>query len=150
MKFTAEWAKRKCYSLTIILNGTILHTDLYTNPQYLLPSSCHPRHCMSSIHYSWVLWLRRICPRGEDFQKNAKLREAAPPTQPGNAPCHNKRWQDVKHPNTKRHPYNSICTGCIHTTRPKEIWLAAVIKWSISSSKCGCSWQAMVSRGIAL
>ena len=61
---------------TVILDETILHTDLYTKPtdthQYLLPSSCHPRHCTSSIPYSQALRLRRICSTNEDFQKRIR------------------------------------------------------------------------------
>ena len=51
---------------TVILDGTILHTDLYTKPtdthQYFLPSSCHPGHCTNSIPYSQALRLEEYAP----------------------------------------------------------------------------------------
>lgn len=49
-----------------------LETDLYTKPtdthQYLLTTSCHPKHCKDSIPYSQALRLRRICSKEETFQ----------------------------------------------------------------------------------
>ena len=57
--------------MTAILDGTTIHTDLYTKPtdthQYLSPESCHPKHYTTSIPYSQSLRLRRICSRVEDF-----------------------------------------------------------------------------------
>ena len=47
-----------------LCNGTIT-TDLYTKPtdkhQYLLQSSCHPKHTKRAIPFSLALRLRRIC-----------------------------------------------------------------------------------------
>ena len=68
IKFTAEWSREKVSFLdtTVILDGTILHTDLYTKPtdthQYFLPSSCHPGHCTNSIPYSQALRLEEYAP----------------------------------------------------------------------------------------
>ena len=43
----------------------VLSTDLYVKPtdthQFLLSSSCHPRHVMNSIVYSQALRIKRIC-----------------------------------------------------------------------------------------
>ena len=75
IKFTAECSREKVSFLdtTVILDGTILHTDLYTKPtdthQYLLPSSCHLRYWTSSMPYSQALRLRSICSKKEDFRK---------------------------------------------------------------------------------
>ena len=47
-----------------------LPTDLFVKPtdkhQYLYSTSCHPRHCKTSIAYSQVLRLRRFC--SNDFK----------------------------------------------------------------------------------
>ena len=54
-----------------LYNGTIT-TDLYTKPtdkhQYLLQSSCHPRHTKRAIPFSLALRLRRICSSDETFK----------------------------------------------------------------------------------
>ena len=51
-------------------------TDLYTKPtdthQYLLPTSCHPKHCCKNIPYSLALRLRRICSDSNTFELRAK------------------------------------------------------------------------------
>jgi len=73
IKFTAECSEDRVNFLdtTVILDGTTIHTDLYTKPtdthQYLSPESCHPKHCTTSIPYSQSLRLRRICSKVEDF-----------------------------------------------------------------------------------
>ncbi len=73
IQFTAEYSTERITFLdtTVILDGTTIHTDLYTKPtdthQYLSPESCHPKHCTTSIPYSQSLRLRRICSRNEDF-----------------------------------------------------------------------------------
>ena len=54
-----------------LTNGKI-QTDLYCKPtdkhQYLLFSSCHPRHTKKAIPYSLALRLRRICFTEEVFR----------------------------------------------------------------------------------
>ena len=61
IKFTAEYSEDRVNFLdtTAILDGTRIHTDLYTKPtdthQYLSPESCHPKHCTTSIPYSQSL-----------------------------------------------------------------------------------------------
>ena len=78
-KFTVETSTEQVTFLVILEDDT-LHTDLYTKPtdthQYLSPSSCHPKHCTTTIPYSQGLRLRRICSRREDFEKRLnKLRD---------------------------------------------------------------------------
>ena len=74
IKFTAEWSKEKVSFLdtTVFINESGIHTHLYTKPtdthQYLMPTSCHPKHCTNSIPYSQSLRCRRICSNEEDFQ----------------------------------------------------------------------------------
>lgn len=47
--------------------------DLYTKPtdthQYLLPNSCHPKHCTAAIPCSLALHRRRICSTDATLQK---------------------------------------------------------------------------------
>lgn len=77
IKFTAEHSTDRVTFLdtTVILEGDSVRTDLYTKPtdthQYLLPTSCHPKQCTTSIPYSQSLRLRRICSRDEDFVKRS-------------------------------------------------------------------------------
>ena len=53
-----------------LCNGTIT-TDLYTKAtdkhQYLLQSSCHPKHTKRAIPFSLALRLRRICSSDDTF-----------------------------------------------------------------------------------
>ena len=53
-----------------LCNGTIT-TDLYTKPtdkhQYLLQSSCHPKHTKRAIPFSLALRLRHICSSDDTF-----------------------------------------------------------------------------------
>ena len=55
-----------------LINGK-LTTDLYTKPtdkhQYLLQSSCHPKHTKRAIPFSLALRLRRICSSDDTFTK---------------------------------------------------------------------------------
>ena len=51
-------------------------TDLYNKPMdthhYLLPTSCHQKHCCKNIPYSLTLRLRRICSDSNTFKLRAK------------------------------------------------------------------------------
>ena len=53
------------------LNDGKITTDLYTKPtdkhQYLLHSSCHPKHTKQAIPFSLALRLRRVCFSNETF-----------------------------------------------------------------------------------
>ena len=55
-----------------LINGKIT-TDLDTKPtdkhQYLLQSSCHPKHTKRAIPFSLALRLRRICSSDDTFTK---------------------------------------------------------------------------------
>ena len=52
-----------------------LQTEIYTKPtdahQYLLPSSCHPRHVIKNIPKSLALRIRRVCSITAYFEKHA-------------------------------------------------------------------------------
>ena len=54
-----------------ILNNHHIQTSLYWKPtdshDYLLFSSAHPRHCLTSTPYSQFLRIRRICSDEDDF-----------------------------------------------------------------------------------
>ena len=71
--FTAEVSNEEHIVLdtkSCLVDGKI-GVDLYTKPtdthQYLLPSSCHPKHCSKDIPYSLTLRLKRICTDMETF-----------------------------------------------------------------------------------
>ena len=57
------------------LVGNSMNVDLYTKPtdthQYLLPSSCHPKHCSRNVPYSLALRIRRICSNPDTFESRA-------------------------------------------------------------------------------
>ena len=57
------------------LVGNSIDVDLYTKPtdthQYLLPSSCHPKHCSRNVPYSLALRIRRICSNPDTFESRA-------------------------------------------------------------------------------
>ena len=67
IKFTSEYSTTETHFLDVVIrkeeNGPT--TDLFIKPtdkhQYLHSTSCHPRHCKTSIAYSQALRLRRIC-----------------------------------------------------------------------------------------
>ena len=78
IKFTAEVSNEEHIFLdtkSCLVDGRIV-VDLYTKPtdthQYLLPSSCHPKHCSKNIPYSLALRLRRICTDTETFPLRSK------------------------------------------------------------------------------
>ena len=78
IKFTAEESNEEHIFLdtkSCLVDGRIV-VDLYTKPtdthQYLLPSSCHPKHCSKNIPYSLALRLRRICTDTETFALRSK------------------------------------------------------------------------------
>ena len=67
IKFTSNHSLTSIPFLDVsvsLCNG-IITTDLYTKPtdkhQYLLQSSCHPKHTKRAIPFSLALRLRRIC-----------------------------------------------------------------------------------------
>ena len=66
--------------VTVKISEGKISTDLYTKPTdkhlYLLPSSCHPRHCTRSIPKSQALRLRRICSDDATFEtRSSELSE---------------------------------------------------------------------------
>ena len=66
--------------VTVKISEGNISTDLYTKPTdkhlYLLPSSCHPRHCTRSIPKSQALRLRRICSDDATFEtRSSELSE---------------------------------------------------------------------------
>ena len=60
---------------TVYLVDYSLETEIYTKPtdthQYLLPSSCHPRHIIKNIPRSLALRIRRVCSTSAFFDKHA-------------------------------------------------------------------------------
>ena len=78
IRFTAEVSNDKHVFLDTQsrLDEDRICTDLYTKPtdthQYLLPTSCHPKHCCKNILYSLALRLRRICSDSNTFELRAK------------------------------------------------------------------------------
>ena len=79
IKFTSDFSHQQANFLDVtVMKGTNrITTTLYTKPtdthQYLHSSSCHPRHCKTSIPYSQALRLRRICSDDSDFSSQARL-----------------------------------------------------------------------------
>ena len=57
--------------VNVSLNDGKITTDLYTKPtdkhQYLLHSSCHPKHTKQAIPFNLALRLRRVCFSNETF-----------------------------------------------------------------------------------
>ena len=78
IRFTAEVSNDKHVFLDTQsrLDEDRIFTDLYTKPtdthQYLLPTSCHPKHCCKNIPYSLALRLRRICSDSNTFELRAQ------------------------------------------------------------------------------
>ena len=78
IKFTAEVSNEEHIFLdtkSCLVDGRTV-VDLYTKPtdthQYLLPSSCHPKHCSKNIPYSLALRLRHICTDTATFALRSK------------------------------------------------------------------------------
>ena len=77
IKFTASYnfveAKADFLDTTISIKNGKISTDLYRkpthSPQYLLPSSTHPPHCVKNIPFSLAYRLRRICSEDETFER---------------------------------------------------------------------------------
>ena len=80
IKFTSEQSTTHVNFLDttvhITTDGT-LYTNLYSKPtdshNYLQFGSAHPPHCKTSLPYTQLLRVRRICQRLEDYDKNATL-----------------------------------------------------------------------------
>ena len=75
IKFTANISETSNIFLdttSTLANGQI-HFDLHTKETdshlYLLPSSCHPRHCFNAIPYGLSTGIRRICSDDKTFDK---------------------------------------------------------------------------------
>jgi hypothetical protein len=77
IKFTSEVSNDKHVFLDTVskLEDNKIVVDLYSKPtdthQYLLPTSCHPKHCSRNIPYSQALRIRRICTNTDTFNKRA-------------------------------------------------------------------------------
>ena len=60
-----------------ISDDGFIKTDLYVKPgrkcNYLLPSSCHPKHITQNIPFSLALRLKRICSDNVDFLKQLDI-----------------------------------------------------------------------------
>ncbi len=73
IKFTSEISDTSINFLdaTITKQGKFLSTKAYSKPtdshNYLLYSSCHPRHCKQGLPYSQFLRIRRLCSNIKDF-----------------------------------------------------------------------------------
>ena len=78
IKFTAETSNDNHVFLDTnsTLVGDSIQVDLYTKPtdthQYLLPTSCHPKHICRNIPYSLALRIRRICSTTDAFENRVK------------------------------------------------------------------------------
>ena len=78
IKFTAEISTKQHVFLDTksSLVGDTRSVDLYTKPtnthQYLLPTSCHPKHCCKNVPYSLAPRLRRICSDSDTFESRAR------------------------------------------------------------------------------
>ena len=74
IRFTAEVSNEEHVFLDTKsrLVGNSIDVDLYTKPtdthQYLLPSSCHPKHCSRNVPYNLALRIRRICSNPDTFE----------------------------------------------------------------------------------
>ena len=75
IKFTSKvWNEKHLFLDTVTQLGNNRSViDVYTKPtdthQYLLPSSCHPKHCSKNIPYSQALRIRKICSNENTFNE---------------------------------------------------------------------------------
>ena len=78
IKFTAEISTKEHVFLDTksSLVGDTISVDLYKKPtgthQYLLPTSCHPKHCCKNVPYSLALRLRCICSDLDTFEPGGR------------------------------------------------------------------------------
>ena len=78
IKFIAEISTKQHVFLDTksSLVGNTISADLYTKPtdthQYLVPKSCHPKHCCKNVPYSLALRLKRICSDSDTFESRAR------------------------------------------------------------------------------
>jgi len=76
INFTYEYSTTNIAFLDtkIHISNNKIETEIYTKPtdshQYLLPSSCHPRHVVKNLPYSLALRIKRICSTEPFFQKH--------------------------------------------------------------------------------
>jgi len=92
------------------IEGSQLVTDLYSKPtcshQYLLPTSCHPRHCCKNTP-----WIRRICSQEADYERRPNelsshlCRRGYKSKTCGPGPCKSKQ-----HTQTRTHKYKTKLT----------------------------------------
>jgi len=80
IKFTSEISEKEVNFLDTTVKideHRKLYTDLFCKPtdshNYLLYESAHPGHLKSSLPYSQLLRIRRICTHLSDFDKNAVM-----------------------------------------------------------------------------
>jgi len=78
IRFTSEVSNDEHVFLdtvSSITDGKLI-VDLYTKPsdkhRYLMPSSCHPKHCCKNIPYSLALRIRRICTQASTYDHRAE------------------------------------------------------------------------------
>ena len=79
LKFTWEISETSIAFLDILvgIHGNRLRTSVHYKPtdshSYLLYTSSHPRHCLSSIPFSQFLRLRRLCSDDDDFKQQCEI-----------------------------------------------------------------------------
>ena len=79
IKFTSEYSTTETHFLDVVIRKEEigLTADLFVKPtdkhQYLHSTSCHPRHCKTSIAYSQALRQRRICSNDSDFLRHSQV-----------------------------------------------------------------------------
>lgn len=77
IKFTVNVSENSIFldTTSTLVDGNIKF-DLHTKPTdthaYLLPSSCHPRHCVNAVPYGLSTRIRRICSDDQTFKQRSK------------------------------------------------------------------------------